>query len=326
MKTEATVGAFVLVAAAILLTTIYRVSTSTLRGERVSYRTYFKYAGGLSPGADVLFGGIKVGSVTAVQPDSEDPTRIEIRLDVKLGTPLNVNSVAKLGSVTVVTSPVISISTGSKEARRLQAGEVIPSQETVSLDDMERKIDTLADSAQTLLESAKKDLNDFTGDARALIANLKNITGDPNQRHIAEILANADGVIARVSPKIDQLADQATKLMAGADAAVAKVGPLMDNANTTVSSANEAIASIRDPLKTDLATLNETLLEARGLMRDLRSTVRAKDKDLEYTIDNVRTITDNLNDLTESLKQRPWSLIRIRQPEDRRVPSTGGHR
>jgi ABC-type transporter Mla subunit MlaD len=261
-----------------------------------------------------------------VQPDSEDPTRIEIRLDVKLGTPLNVNSVAKLGSVTVVTSPVISISTGSKEARRLQAGEVIPSQETVSLDDMERKIDTLADSAQTLLESAKKDLNDFTGDARALIANLKNITGDPNQRHIAEILANADAVIARVSPKIDQLADQATKLMGDADAAVAKVGPLMENANTTVSSANEAISNIRDPLKTDLATLNETLLEARGLMRDLRSTVRAKDKDLEYTIDNVRTITDNLNDLTESLKQRPWSLIRIRQPEDRRVPSTGGHR
>jgi hypothetical protein len=30
--------------------------------------------------------------------------------------------------------------------------------------------------------------------------------------------------------------------------------------------------------------------------------------------------TDNLDQLTEQVKQRPWSLLRIRQPEDRKVP------
>ena len=47
-----------------------------------------------------------------MRPDAQDPTRIEILLDVKQGTPLNAKSVAKLGSVTLVTNPVISISTG----------------------------------------------------------------------------------------------------------------------------------------------------------------------------------------------------------------------
>ena len=61
---------------------------------------------GWKPGADVLFGGIKVGQVTAVRPDPQDPTRIEILMDVRQGTPLNAKSVAKLGSVTVITSPV----------------------------------------------------------------------------------------------------------------------------------------------------------------------------------------------------------------------------
>jgi hypothetical protein len=28
----------------------------------------------------------------------------------------------------------------------------------------------------------------------------------------------------------------------------------------------------------------------------------------------------NLDELTDSVKQRPWSLIRIKQPEDRKVP------
>ena len=119
MKTEAKVGAFVIVCAAILLATIYRVSNAQIKGARTPYRTYLRYAGGLEPGADVLFGGIKVGQVTAVRPDPQDPTRIEILLDVRQGTPLNAKSVAKLGSVTVITSPCISISMGSNDAPRL---------------------------------------------------------------------------------------------------------------------------------------------------------------------------------------------------------------
>jgi phospholipid/cholesterol/gamma-HCH transport system substrate-binding protein len=320
MKTETKVGAFVLVAAAILLITIYKVSTATISGARVSYKTYFRYAGGLEPGADVLFGGIKVGSVTAVRPYAEDPTRIEILVDIKVGTPLNANSVAKLGSVTVVTSPVISISTGSNDAPRLPPGSVIPSQETVSVDDMERKFATLADSAHSLLSSVQKDVDDTTGDARKLIANLNDMTGKPNQQHVQEILANADALVARMSPKLDQMSDQISKLTQNANDVMAKVGPAVDNANATVSNANETITKLREPLQADLAELNKTLEEARGMLVDLRMATRAKDQDFTYTLENVRTITDNLNDLTESLKQRPWSMIRIRQPKDRQVP------
>jgi len=320
MKTEAKVGAFVLVCAAILLATVYRVSSAQIRGARVSYKTYLRYAGGLEPGTDVLFGGIKVGTVTAVRPDAQDPTRIEILMDVKEGTPLNAKSVAKLGSVTVVTSPVISISMGSNDAPRLPPGGVIASEETISLDDTQRKVVALADSAQTLLESVKKDVNDLTGDARTLIANLNGVAGKPNQQHVAEILANADAMVARLSPKIDQISDQALKLTTDANGVMAKVGPAVDNANATVSNANETVTSVREPLQADLAELRKTLDQAHALIADLQAAVRAKDQDITYTLENVRMATDNLNDLTESVKERPWSLIRIEQPKDRKVP------
>jgi phospholipid/cholesterol/gamma-HCH transport system substrate-binding protein len=326
MKTEAKVGLFVVVSAAILLVSVYRISTATIRGAHVSYKTYFRYAGGLEPGADVLFGGIKVGNVTAVQPDAQDPTRIEIRMDVKTGTPLNTNSIAKLGSVTLVTSPVISISTGSNDAARIPPGGVIPSQETVALDDMERKFATLADSAHSVLSSAEKDMNDITGDARHLIANLNEITGKPNQQHIEAILTSAEGMINRISPKIDQITEEIQKVASDADQVVAKAGPLMDNANAAVSNANQTITDVREPIQTDLAELRKTIDQARGLIVDLRASMRAKDQDLSYTLENVRMITDNLNELTESLKERPWSLIRIRQPKDRQVPRIGSTR
>ena len=320
MNTEAKVGIFVLVCAAILLTTVYKVSNAQIRGARVSYRTYLRYAGGLVPGADVLFGGIKVGQVTAVRPDPQDPTRIEILLDVKQGTPLNAKSVAKLGSVTVVTSPVISISMGSNDAPRLPAGSEIASKETISLDDTERKIVALADSAQTLLESVRTDMNNLTGDARSLMANLNDATGKPNQQHLADILANADAMVARLSPKIDQIGDQAVKLTNDANGVMAKVGPAIDNVNATVSNANETITTIREPAQADLAEARKTLEQAQGLIVDLRAAWRAKDQDITYTLKNIRMATDNLNDLTESVKERPWSLIRIKQPKDRKVP------
>jgi len=320
MKTEAIVGAFVIVFAAIFLATVYHVSNAQIKGARTPYRTYLRYAGGLEEGADVLFGGIKVGQVTAVRPDPQDPTRIEILMDVRQSTPLNAKSVAKLGSVTVITSPVISISMGSNDAPRLPPNSEIPSLETISLDDTFRKVAVLADSAQTLLEAVHADVNEVTGDARLLTANLNGLTGKPNQQHISEILTNADAMVTRMSPKLDRISDQLVKLTEDANGLMAKMGPAVDNVNATVSNANQTITAVRDPLQTDLAEAQKTLDQARSMIADLQAAMRAKDQNITDTLENVRTATDNLNDLTESVKERPWSLIRIKQPKDRKVP------
>jgi hypothetical protein len=52
----------------------------------------------------------------------------------------------------------------------------------------------------------------------------------------------------------------------------------------------------------------------------MQGLVKANDYKIDDTIENLRTATENLDDLTESVKQRPWSLVRIKQPEDRKVP------
>ena len=51
-----------------------------------------------------------------------------------------------------------------------------------------------------------------------------------------------------------------------------------------------------------------------------RLMVRANDYKIDDTVENLRVATDNLDQLTDSLKQRPWSLIRIKQPKEREVP------
>lgn len=96
-----------------------------------------------------------MGRVNAVRAWDQDPTLIEILLEVKEGTPVNKQSVAKLGSVSLMSSPALSITTGAHDAPRLQPGQVIASQETVSMDDMTRKLAGIADSAQELITRYK---------------------------------------------------------------------------------------------------------------------------------------------------------------------------
>ncbi len=310
---EAKVGALVVLSAVILCTTVYLLGSAQFGRTRTPYRTYLRYAGGLAPGTDVLFGGITVGKVKAVRSDPADPTRIEIDLELKQGTPVNGKSVAKLGSVSLMSSPVVSITTGTNDSPRLQAGAVIPSQETVSLDDMQREIAALAQSAQTLITAVHADVDNITGDTRQVLANVNNLTGEANQRHVAGILANTDAMIARTSPQIDRIANNV-------EAVTAKMGPTVDNVNATVTNANGTITVLRDRTQTDLVELQKTLVDVRSLVNNLHAVVQSNQQNIQYTLENVRMATDHLNDFTESVNERPWSLIRIKQPKDRKVP------
>ena len=317
---EAKVGAFVLVCAVVLCGTVYYVSTAKFKGAHVHFRTYLRNAPGMEPGTPVLFGGITVGKVSAVRPDQTDPTEIEIAFDVKQGTPINAKSIAAIGTVSLMSSPALAISTGSNDAPRLAPEAVVQSQETLSLDELQRKMGALADSAQSTLTAVGTDLNNLTGDGRQLLANLNDITGPVNRQHIAGVISNTDTMVADLSPKMKQISSQALKLTKDADALMAKMGPTIDNVNATVTNADQTITAFREPGQADLAELQKTLAETRGLIRDLQVVVRANAQNTTYTIENLRMITDNLNDLTESVKERPWSLVRIRQPKDREVP------
>ncbi|HWY71311.1 MAG TPA: MlaD family protein [Terriglobales bacterium] len=306
MTTEAKVGAFVLGCFGILAFTLIYLMNAQFSGATVPYRTYLKYAGGLEPGASVLFGGISAGKVTAVRPWATDPTRIEILLEVKQGTPLNEKSVAKLGLVSIMNSASLSITTGSNDAKRLPPGSSIQSQEAASLDEIAGKMATIADNANALVTQVKGELEGISGDARHLLANLNTVTGPVNQQKIRAVLDNVNTMLATEGPKIDRISDQ---LIA-----------VSQHADDTIQNVNGTVTDIRDPIRKDLAELQSTLQAAKSLLTDMQVMVRANDYKIDDTVDNLRVATDNLDQLTDSLKQRPWSMIRIKQPKERQVP------
>jgi ABC-type transporter Mla subunit MlaD len=320
VSVEAKVGTFVIACLFLLGVTVYYVGNDQWGSHLTPYKTYLRYAGGVAPGTGVLFGGIAVGRVTGVRAWSEDPTRIEILLQVKEGTPLNENSVAKLGSVSLMSSPAVSITTGTNDAPRLKAGQVIRSQETVSIDDMTRKLSGIADSAEGLITQVQGELKDIGGDARTLLANLNEITGAPNRRQVARLLEQVNSLVATQSPKIDRITEQLLLVSRDADSTIRKIGPLVDHTDATVSNVNLTIDQLRDPIRNDLAQLQSTMDQAKSMMAAIQTLVRANEYNITETVENLRVATGNLDQLTEQVKQSPWSLVRIRQPKDRKVP------
>ena len=313
MKTEVKVGAFVLASLTILtFTLIYLMTTSSHTGS-VPYKTYLHYAGGLEAGAPVLFGGINAGRVTAVRPWTADPTKIEILMNLTPGTPVNEKSVAKLGSVSLMSGPVLLVSTGSNDARRVAPGEAIPSQDVASMDEVIAKVSTVADNANSLMTQVQGELAGISGDARTLLANLNTMTGKPNQKRVNATLEQMSRLVTDARPKIDGMLDQVSRV-------TAKLGPVVDHADGAIQNVSGTVSDIRDPLRKDLAELQTTLQEAKGLLANMQVIVRANDSRIDETLENLRITTQNLSDLTNSVKQRPWSLIRIKQPEDRKVP------
>jgi ABC-type transporter Mla subunit MlaD len=205
----------------------------------------------------------------------------------------------------VMSGAALSITTGGNDARRLPPGSTISSQEAASLDEIAGKMAVVADNANGLITQARGELEGISGDARNLLAKLNSVTGKPNQQRIRSVLDNVNEMLATERPKIDRLTDQ--------------LNVLSQHADNTIQNVNGTVSDVREPIRRDLADLQNTLLQARQLLSDMQVLVRANDYKIDDTIENLRTATQNLDELTDSVKQRPWSLIRIKQPEDRKV-------
>jgi ABC-type transporter Mla subunit MlaD len=200
----------------------------------------------------------------------------------------------------------LSITTGSNDAKRLLPESTIPSQEAANLDEITAKVSVVADNANGLITEVRGELHGISGDARTLLANLNTVTGKPNQQKVRAVLDNVNAMLETERPKIDRLTDQ--------------LNVLSQHADETIQNVNGTVTDMREPVRKDLAELQNTLLQAKQLLADMQVLVRANDYKIDDTIENLRTVTENLDDLTESVKQNPWSLVRIRQPEDRKVP------
>jgi phospholipid/cholesterol/gamma-HCH transport system substrate-binding protein len=303
---QALVGIFVIVAAAILVGTIFMMSGAFGRSVK-TFHAYFAFAGGLEPGATVRYaGGPKAGRVDKLQIDPQNPARIEITFSVQSDLPVKVDSKAKIMSMSPLGDNHLEILAGSATAPLAQDKAMLPSETYVDFNALTAQINDLAPDARQLL----KTLNDRAGELKVTIDRVNDLLSAQNRANLSATLASTRGLIEENRPHIKSTLDRI-------DSVSAKLEPLLDDFRKTVAEANKALDHIDGMIGEDRADIHQAILELRrtlvnttDLTSRLDQTLDVNSENLDEMLDNFRQISENLREFTATIKARPYTLIR----------------
>jgi phospholipid/cholesterol/gamma-HCH transport system substrate-binding protein len=295
-----------LAAAALLATTVFLLSGAFTRGN-VPFRTYFKNAGGLSPGAEVRYaGGPPVGRVKEVKSDPQNSTRMEVDFTMQPSVPVKTDSIAEIASVSPLGDNFLGIVPGTAAAPKAPSGSTLKSVEYTSFSDVTALIAQLGPNANELLAN----LNDRVVSLKDTIDRVNDLLDERNRANISASLADVHGMLEENRPAIHSTLNNV-------NASSAKLAPLIDDFRKTSAQANEALAHLdaavsenRPDLHKAVAALRQSLDSAVTLTSHLDSTLDANSENLDEIIDNLRHVTENLNSFTETIKTRPYTLVR----------------
>ena len=320
-REQALVGLFVLIATGLLLAAIFAL-TGAFSGGAVQYRTYLTFAGGIEPGAEVRYlGGPRIGRVEQLRLDPSDSSHIELTFSVKPDVPVKTDSKVQILSLSPLGDNHIEITAGSAGAPRAQAGAVLPSDPYVGFNDITAQLNDLGPQVKRLLES----LNDRAAELKVTIARVNGLIDDQNRGNIAASLSNVRGMLEENRPKIKST-------MTNVETASAKVGPLLDDLKNTVKRADDALAHIdqvigenRADVRQAVVELRKTLASAAALTAQLDNTFNYNAENIDEILENIRPTTENLKEFTDTIKARPYTLIRSsslpeRKPGENKKP------
>lgn len=307
------VGLLVLVATGLLIAAVLAVSGAFGRGS-VHHKAYFKFAGGLEPGAVVRFGGMKAGSVDAVGIDPKDPTRIEVDFSIGGSIPLKTDSMARITSLGPLGDNYVELTTGTRDAPRAAPGSVVKSARTLNFNNLVEMAVGLEPSAQQVLVKLNLRLDEL----QTTVARVNDLLNKKNRENISASLANVNSMLAEDRPKISTTLDNVQD-------ASAQLKPLIDNLKKTMAQAGDALDHInavvlenRKDLHASVKELRKTLLAASSVMNQLNQTLNYNSDNIDEILANVRTATEELKELTEKLEQRPYTLIRADRSRERK--------
>ena len=313
-REEAYVGLFVLIAAGLLIYTLFSLTGFFERGE-VPYRAYFKDAGGLRPGAEVRYaGGPPVGRVRHVRSDPNDSSRMEIDFRLEDEVPVKTDSVASITSISPLSDNFLSIAPGSKDAPRAPAGSVLKSEQYVGFAELEGELNALGPKANELLTK----LNQRVKELQVTVARVNDLLNERNRANLAASLENVRGALEEDRPALHGT-------LTHMDAASAKIGPLLDDFKKTVAQAQDALKHVdatvvenRPDLRASIEELRKALANADTLTDQLNGTLNANSGNLDEIIENFRDASENLKEFTETIKERPYTLLRSARPKARK--------
>jgi phospholipid/cholesterol/gamma-HCH transport system substrate-binding protein len=311
-REQALVGLFVIVAAGILIGTVFTMSGALGRTVK-TFHAYFPFAGGLEPGATVRYsGGPKVGRVEKLRIDPQNASRIDVTFSVQSDLPVKTDSKARIMSLSPLGDNHLEIVPGTAQAGNAADGAVLTSEDYVDFNAITQQINEIAPHAQQLLST----LNDRATELKVTVERVNDTLSAQNRANLAATLASARGMIEENRPQIKSTLEHVNGL-------TEKMNPLLDNFRKTSDEANKALDHIDSMIGENRADVRQAVVELRRTLNTttdltgrLDQLLDVNGENIDELLDNLRQVTENLREFTATIKSRPYTLIRAINPRE----------
>jgi phospholipid/cholesterol/gamma-HCH transport system substrate-binding protein len=314
-REQALVGLFVIVAAAVLIATVFGISGAFGRTAK-SFHAFFPFAGGLEVGSTVRYaGGPKVGRVAKLRIDPQNPANIEITLAVQTDLPVKTDSHVRIMSMSPLGDNHLEIVPGSPQAALAKDGSTLPSDRYIDLNAITERINEIAPEAQQLLHT----LNDRATELKVTIARVNDLLNDENRSNLTGTLAQTRQMISENRPAI-----KAT--LGHLNTSSEKLGPLLDDLRKTSAEANKTLDHVdgligenRADVRKAVVELRKSLTNVTDLTERIDQTLDVNSENIDEMLDNFRHVSENLKEFTETIKTKPYTLLRASSPREHKT-------
>ncbi|RRV17253.1 MlaD family protein [Pseudomonas saudiphocaensis] len=292
------IGLFTVLAVGGALLFALWLGKSSMDREYSYYDVGFRQAvSGLSIGNSVEYSGIKVGDVTALWLDPEDPRKVRARIRVYGGTPIKENTQARLALANITGSMVIQLHGGTPKSPRLEGSRDNPPL-------------IIADPSplSALLENGE----DLMSNINKLLVSANLIFSEENTTRLArtlEHLEQATSVLSEQRSDIGNALRQFGQLSSQANTLMGELSALAQNANGMLDDQGRSVldsaAKSMDALNRSTARLDRLLADNEGA---LNSGLQGFNE-LGPAVNELRSTLGALRRVTQRLEDNPSGFL-----------------
>ncbi|MEM8919860.1 MAG: MlaD family protein [Pseudomonadota bacterium] len=300
------IGGFVMSALAALVLFAVWISRVQFNQEFDRYDVVFEGAvNGLGEGGEVRFNGIKVGEVTDLALDRNDPNNVIARIRVDAQTPVRADSVATLEFLGITGVTFVQIRAGSSDLPMLK--------------------DIATENPPRLATEQNEFFEIVAGGQDVLVASQETLTrinaafSDENVEALTTILSNLEAVSERIAGD-DELLEHADDAII----AIAKAGRAVEAASNALAGASSGLSDSLDDMAVDAAGLlkdaraaitqaQAAFTNAEGALASAQTQIApSADKALEefaLTAQDLRALILRLDSIAQQLDQDPRGFV-----------------
>lgn len=148
-KNTGKLGLFVICGVILFMVTVYLIGQNkNLFAQTFQVKSTFSNVSGLTPGNNVRFGGINIGTVKSIDFVSDSSVVVTAVIQEEVHKYIKTDAMASIGSDGLMGDKVLTISPGAKSNKIVKDNAIIASNKAIELEDIMSSVKVSVDNAQ----------------------------------------------------------------------------------------------------------------------------------------------------------------------------------